>query len=352
MRSRRAAEKYLAKVVVLKKENRYFEFFEVKKSSKIKFNELLNEYLEKIEDQKFYQDSLRYFVPSIREFFGDKFLSQIDFKMLEDYRDMRKRTPTQHGTERSDRTVDIEMSFLRKIFKKGVQWDRIDRNPFDKGKLFYGSMNSRERALTEDEVKRLVEACPSYLKPIVMAGIYTGLRKGDLLSLKWENVDLEKALIRLTEQKTGKTRNIVLSDDMLTLLKGLPVRGEYVFPGKDGKPFGDVKRSFQTALKDAGIKQSDDPKQKIVFHSLRHTCVSLLHERKADTSQVQTYVGHASVEMTKHYTHLTDEYKKKTGNLLNGLFDVTKIPYPEYSQKKSPNSGKEIEIGNHPIALA
>jgi integrase len=78
-------------------------------------------------------------------------------------------------------------------------------------------------------------------------------------------------------------------------------------------------------LKDAGIAQSNDPKQRIVFHTLRHTCVSLLTERGADTTMVQNYVAHASEEMTKHYTHVTEEYVRKTGNILNGLFEVSKI---------------------------
>lgn len=298
----------------------------MKKSTKIKFNELLDEYLEKVKDQKFYQDSLQYFVPRIREFLGNKFLSEIDFKMLEDYRDLRKRTPTQHGTPRSKRTVDIEMGFLRRIFRKGVQWDKVDRNPFDKGEgLFYGSYNGREGHLSEDEVRQLVQAAPPYLKPILLTAILTGMRKGDLLSLRWDNIDLEQGLINLTEQKTGKTRTIVLSDDMMILLKSLPVNGEYVFPGKDGQPYRDIKRAFGKAIKNAGIKQSSDPKQKIVPHSLRHTTVSLLSMRGADTTAVQHYIAHASKEMTEHYQHLTDQYVKKTGNLLNGLCDISQI---------------------------
>ena len=314
---KREAEDYLGKVKTAIREKR---FFDIKKEAKTTFKELLNEYLPTIQDQKFYQNSLRHLIQIFKEYFGDKLLSEIDYKMIENFKNIRKKTPTQHGTERSKRTIDIELSFLRRILTKAVKWEMLERNPFDKGEdLFYGSMNRRERALTEDEIKRLVEACPSYLKPIVITGVYTGLRKGDLLSLKWKDIDLERGLIRLTEQKTGKTRNIVLSNDMLTLLNSLPVKGEYVFPGKNGKPFVDIKRSFQTALKDAGIEQSDDPKYKIVFHTLRHTCVSLLTERGADTTMVQNYVAHASEEMTKHYTHLTEEYARKTGSILNGL---------------------------------
>jgi integrase len=320
---KREAEDYLGKMKAAIRENR---FFDIKKESRVTFKELLDEYLPTIEGQRFYQNSLRHFVPILKEQFGGKLLSEIDYKTIEEFRNLRKKTPTQHGGERSKRTVDIELSFLRRILNKAVKWEMLEKNPLDKGEdLFYGTMNKRERALTEDEVKRLVEACPPYLKPIVIVGVYTGLRKGDLLSLRWKDTNLQKGIIRLTEQKTGSTRIIVLNNDTLILLKNLPVRGEYIFPARNGKPFKDVKRSFQTALKEAGIEQSKDPKQKIVFHTLRHTCVSLLTERGADTTMVQNYVAHASEEMTKHYTHVTEEYARKTGNILNGLLEVSRI---------------------------
>ena len=132
-------------------------------------------------------------------------------------------------------------------------------------------------------------------------------------------------MIRLVEEKTGKTRNIVLNSDMITLLKSLPVKGEYVFPNRKGKPFIDVKRSFEKALKNAGIKQSEDRREKIVFHTLRHTCISLLTEKGADTTAVKNYVAHADEKMTAHYTHLSEEYARRTSDLLNGLCGINLI---------------------------
>ena len=108
-----------------------------------------------------------------------------------------------------------------------------------------------------------------------------------LPALKWRDIDFKKGLIRLEEAKTGKTRNIVLNGDMITLLQSLPVKCQYVFPNKHGKPFRDVKISFERALKEAKIEQSDDRRHKIVFHTLRRTCVSLLTERGADTTAVK-----------------------------------------------------------------
>ncbi len=78
-------------------------------------------------------------------------------------------------------------------------------------------------------------------------------------------------------------------------------------------------------MKEAKIEQSDDRRHKIVFHTLRHTCVSLLTERGADTTAVKNYVAHASEEMTKHCTHLSEEYVRRTAEILNGLCGVISV---------------------------
>ena len=320
---KREAEDYHGKIKASIREGR---FFDIKRENKTTFKELLDAYEEKVRGQKYYDTSIRYFTPIVKERFGEKLLSEIDYKTLEDFRDERKGTPTQHGKPRSERTVDLEMAILRHIFGKGLKWKMLDRSPFENAEdLFYRTRNKRERALTEDEVRRLIDACLPRLKPIIITAVYTGLRKTDVLTLKWRNVDLERGLIRLVEEKTGKTRNIVLNKDMITLLQSLPIKGEYLFPNRNGKPFHDVKRSFEKTLKKAGIKQSEDRREKIVFHTLRHTCISLLTEKGADTTAVKNYVAHADEKMTAHYTHLSEEYARRTSDLLNGLCGVNLV---------------------------
>jgi len=335
--SKREAEAYLGKVKSSIREGR---FFDIMKESVTTFNQLLEAFIEfRLKTEKggkYFNTSIKYFTGDqdkhegvLRKYFGKKLLSEITLKALEEFREERKRTPTQYGTPRTNRTVNLEMKTLCQIFKKGLKWGMLEKNPFENNEddLFYEGKDKRERALTEDEVRKLIEACPAkacngYLKPMVITAIYTGLRKSDIFNLKWTDIHLERGLIKLTEQKTGKARYIVLNSDMRTLLHKLPVKGEYVFPNKDGKAFTDIKRSFQTAIADAGIKQSEDRKHKVVFHTLRHTCISLLTEKGADTTAVMNYVAHASEEMTEHYTHLSEEYARKTADFLNGLCGI------------------------------
>jgi integrase len=128
--------------------------------------------------------------------------------------------------------------------------------------------------------------------------------------------------------------------DLQTLFMGLPVKGEWVFPGRNGKPFRDIRKALDTAIRKAGIDPGKGT-MKIVFHTLRHSAISQLIECGADTTMVQNYVAHASPEMTNNYTHLSEEYRRKTGELLDGLYDVAKaIPRIGDGQKSSQKSGE------------
>ena len=155
---------------------------------KITFDELLEEYIKKVEGQKFYQSNTRYFIPILKKHFGGKLLSEIDYKALEDFRDLRKNTPVKFKYKperlRSARMVDMEMSVLRRMFKRAYLWEWIEKNPFDRGEgLFFKRCGKRDRALTPDEMKKLIDAASPNFKPILLTAILTGLRKSDIFKL-------------------------------------------------------------------------------------------------------------------------------------------------------------------------
>jgi integrase len=313
------AQEKLADMRKMKRRGTYRTFAQARKKT---FEDLLEAYIKKIQDQKFYQNSMRYFIPVLKEKFGDQLLSEIGYKELEDFRDERKNVPTQYGGPRSKRTLNIEMTVLRKMFKKAFQWSWIEQNPFDRGDdLFFKKTGKRERALTPIEARQLIDASSEKLKPIILVALFTGLRKNDVFNLKWENIDFDKACIILTEEKTEKTRIIHMNKDLVTLFQSLPVKGEYIFPGRKGKPLTNVDRSFAKAIKESGLDPGQGS-QKIVFHTLRHSCISQLIERGADSMMVKNYVNHSSIQMTERYAHLSEEYQRNTAKLLDGLYDV------------------------------
>jgi integrase len=139
------------------------------------FDDLLSEYSKQMEGTSFYRRMIQYFKPVILNQFGGKLLSEIDYKALEDFREWRKNLPIRtkyQARPRSKRTIDIEMAVLRRMFRKAVKWGWVMDDPFQNAEdLFYGKTGKRERALTPDEVRRLIEASTPHFKPILLTAI-------------------------------------------------------------------------------------------------------------------------------------------------------------------------------------
>jgi integrase len=143
-------------------------------------------------------------------------------------------------------------------------------------------------------------------KLIVDLALNTGMRKGEVLHLKRESVHLREGFIELTEQKNGERSTIPLNAAAISILKSIPVRidSPYVFPGKiQGKPFTDLKRQFDKAVKKSGLEE-------VTFHTLRHTTASLLVMQGVDLTTVRDILRHKSIEMTLRYAHLAPAHRK------------------------------------------
>lgn len=264
--------------------------------------------------------------------FGNHKLFQISTLDIEKFKIMRKGDPARGKDVRSNVSVNRELQALRHMLNKAVEWGMLEENPFSRFKEspFFKEMNDRIRFLGEDEIRKLLEVSPPYLANIIRAAIFTGLRKGDLLNMKWEDIDLERGLLFFREEKKrGKLGIKPLNNDMIALLMAIPKgKSEYVFngpiprekgeekyialPDPNGTLLRDTKRSFRSALKKAGIKDFH-------FHDLRHTSASYLVMRGASLKAVQEHLGHTSIAMTQRYSHLSGDFQREQVNLLNGL---------------------------------
>jgi len=299
------------------------EYQSLSSRKKITFEQLAEKYEEMQKGEPYFEKTRKYYVGIIKDFFGKRRLYQINPLDVEIYKKQRKETPTRAKKLRSEVPVNRELETLRHMFNKAVEWGMMEKNPFDKfrDRILFKEDENRIRYLKEDEIKRLFAVLeekpkekkksppeevptrkinPFYLKNIVKAALLTGLRRGDLLSLKWANVDLEKGVLFFNEQKKRSKRRIkVFNSDMIELLKSTPHgESETIFNGPDGKPLKDIKRSFRTALKKAGIKDFH-------FHDLRHTSASYMVMRGASLKAVQEHLGHTSLTMTQRYAHLS-----------------------------------------------
>jgi integrase len=153
-----------------------------------------------------------------------------------------------------------------------------------------------------------------HLKPIVESALLTGMRRGELLSLKWEQI--RNGFIYLTETKSGKGRQIPINNRLTEVLKevrrGNQLKSPYVFCDSQGRRFYQVRRSFTSACRRAGIEA-------FRFHDLRHTFASQLVMKGASLKAIQELLGHADLKMTMRYAHLSQEHLKDSVNLLNDM---------------------------------
>ena len=146
-----------------------------------------------------------------------------------------------------------------------------------------------------------------YLQPLVTVAIYAGPRRGELLKLRWANVDFDLNTITFKETKTNKDRSVPMEPIVRTALLELREKAgdaEYVFVNPDtGTRYTDVKKSFSAACRTAGITD-------FRFHDLRHTFGTRLADAGVDVVKIKELMGHASIVTTMRYIHATDQGKR------------------------------------------
>ena len=192
--------------------------FDVKKETQLTFNELADRYVENYQNQRTYSRLKYYLMEEYRAVFGGWRLADISYLDLEAYRNQRRASLTRAGKPRTDATVNREMSTLRHMLNKAVEWDMLEISPFNKGsRLMLKENNHRLRFLTEAEIDSLLKACSPHLKPIVETALLTGMRRGELLSLKWEQI--RNGFIYLKETKSGKGRQIPINDRLAEVFR-------------------------------------------------------------------------------------------------------------------------------------
>ena len=241
-------------------------------------------------------------VEILKKFFGEKPITPDrieDFKakMLEKY---------------SKAYVNRFLACLKTIFNIGIKNELIEYNPMKCVKMLKED-NQKIRYLTEDEESRLFEFLPEHLKPIVICALQTGLRKSNILQLRWELVDMEFKFIEVLAQnnKGHKIIKIPISEKLYKVLQSLPKISEYVFANPETKqPYKDISEGFKNACKNAGIEN-------FLFHDLRHTVATRLVEKGIDLRVVQEIMAHSTIITTQRYMHPTPKRKIEAIEVLN-----------------------------------
>jgi integrase len=180
-----------------------------------------------------------------------------------------------------------------------------------------------------DEAKAIIDKAAKHLKPIIYTALYTGMRLGNILNLKWENIDFKNKTINITvKDKTkqgGKNHSIPLIAQLEEILKALPQECEYVFTHK-GKKINSIKTAwrnifFKRGDKDSGYALTNELRDKSLpyknFHTLRHTAGTWILKKTNNLKITKEILGHADIKTTLKYAHVLDDEKR---NALNNVF--------------------------------
>jgi integrase len=177
--------------------------------------------------------------------------------------------------------------------------------------------------LSFEEADRLINAAEGQLRAMLIIALRTGMRHGELLALRWQDVDLVAGRIVVRQNvvrgvigtpKSGKPREIPLGDDARNALKAhRHLRGQYVFCTMDGKMLTDseLKNPLAHVVKRAGLARS------VGWHCLRHSFASHLAMRGASLKVIQDLLGHGTITMTMRYAHLSPEIGRDAVRLLD-----------------------------------
>ncbi len=239
---------------------------------------------------------------------GDRYLLHITPALISKTREEIATSPEQKK-RKSNSTLNRYMAALSVVFSYGVnELEWLEVNPVSKVHKL-SEPAGRVRCLSDAERESLLsavqEAGNPYLYPAVLVAITTGARRMEILSLKWEDVDLNAARAVLHNTKNGERRGLPLVEPALGALRELyKNRGNspFVFPSRDGTQPFDIKRSWDKAIATAGVEN-------FRFHDLRHTCASYLIMNSVTMGEISELLGHKTLQMTKRYAHLFDNHK-------------------------------------------
>jgi integrase len=251
----------------------------------------------------------------LKPFFGDLRLDRIGPQQIDAFKAQQRNAGLAH------KTINNQLTVLGKLFNVAKEWNRIAAVPRIG---FLKTSDPEFDFLDFAEATRLIEAADPNWRPMILFALRTGLRQGELLELRWNDVDLVKGQIRVrrsiwkgkvTTPKGGKSREVPLSDEARSAIRALPSRfaGELVFPaGSSARHLtkGECKHPLWRACKRAGLRL-------IGWHVLRHTFASHLAMRGVPLKAIQELLGHTTMEMTMRYAHLTPTVGRQAVALLD-----------------------------------
>ncbi len=275
------------------------KLFDVRPDTETTFKELAESYLEQeaIKNAPSYR-VIRIRLNNLNKVIGDEIVADIKPMDLDNYRARREKEGL------SDSYIDDEIGAGKMVVNWAFKNELIDGETLRKfqgvKKALPPGDNARDRVLTVQEFDELYRHATDHLKPILLAGYWTGLRESDILGLSWDRIDLKNRIIQFTVKRRRtqkpKPREIYIVDPLYDFLKAHSRprnvnEDNHVFQYK-GKPVKDITRSLETACRGAGIRYGKT-KDGFVFHDLRHASVTDMRKAKVNPLVNNVWHGHS-----------------------------------------------------------
>jgi integrase len=249
-------------------------------------------------------------------------LHEITQKRIEDYKPQRLKGRYSRGAKKrpvTKATVNRELSALRSALAKAVEWGRLEESPAAGVRLFKETPKT-PRLLEVEEISRLMDACRTETCPIdlyawVCCIAYVGLRRAELLHLRWDEVDWVREQITVKSRtewhtKNYKSRTLPMNDTLIEALRRVPRRlgCQLVFPSPQGKVYQNIDH-VSYAL-DRAATQAGIPEGHVTFHQLRHCFCSHAQMQGVSPRTVQQWMGHKDLKTTLRYSHVSPVHEK------------------------------------------
>ncbi len=318
--TRTQAEEFIEKVRLSAKEGR----LNLPKGRKIviSFEEAAEKYLQRLgnENGKDMVSKQSRLALHITPFFKNFPLNQISISDLERYKKHRLDEKATVGT------INRELAILSHLFNKALEWGWLEKKPHglkrfkeDHGRIVY---------LTVEQINRLTEAAKSdptsQIYPFILIGLETAMRRMEILSIKLENIDLNRKMIYIPKAKAGTREQPItsnLANYLHQLLQSVEPNQIWLFPSKTSECGHTIyiEKPFRRVVENAGL----DPKQ-ILRHTLRHTAITHLVQAGVDLPTVKRISGHKTLQMVERYSHQNGQHIQAAMDKLEQRYNLLK----------------------------
>jgi len=268
---------------------------------KVTFDETAEAFLAYSKARKKSYGRDRILVKHLAGFFGGRALMNLTPGLVDDYAEYRKKGAEKAQRKLTGATINREIACLKAIIRRAMLNRQLEWNPIQGVKFFREF--PRSRTLMPEEYRRLLGACAPHFRPIVQLAYDTGMRRSEILGLRWDQLNLEAGVITLksSDTKTQEQREIPLDGGLIDLIRKIPrvLKCPCVFTFR-GHFIKDTKGAFRMACKRAGIVDFH-------FHDLRHCAITNFRKAGVGDNTIMSISGHKTHAVFRRYDQIDRE---------------------------------------------